>query len=77
MTCDDGRNVQNWWPVWSPDGTRVAFQSNVAGSWRIYVIEVFLFDNITDPAIALDDDDIDNLKKYRLTNTNDVTEVET
>ena len=27
-------------PVWSPDGTRIAFQSYRDGNWDIYVVEV-------------------------------------
>jgi dipeptidyl aminopeptidase/acylaminoacyl peptidase len=30
--------TENWWPAWSPDGDRIAFQSNRSGDHEIYVI---------------------------------------
>lgn|GEM_PF-2989727 len=27
-------------PVWSPDGTKVAFDSNQGGKWNIYIIDL-------------------------------------
>ncbi len=45
-TIDTGRNVttrftfsaaQDYWPVWSPDGARIAYTSDQAGAFRIYV----------------------------------------
>ncbi len=36
LTEDAGRD---WWPVWSPDGTRIAFHSDSDGNWDIYVVD--------------------------------------
>ncbi len=43
----DGSNQQNMtndpaydgWPVWSPDGSKIAFASNRRGNHRIYVMD--------------------------------------
>ncbi len=45
---DDGSSVQrltndpaeDWVGAWSPDGTRLAFQTNRDGNWEIYAINV-------------------------------------
>jgi TolB protein len=44
----DGSNIQNisnspdreHHPAWSPDGARIAFQSDRDGNWEIYVMNV-------------------------------------
>jgi Tol biopolymer transport system component len=36
LTDNDGRDGN---PVWSPDGTRIAFESDRDGTWRIFVMD--------------------------------------
>lgn len=31
----------NRYPVWSPDGTRIAFINNAMGDWKLFIVDVF------------------------------------
>lgn|GEM_PF-3198495 len=59
LTPEAGNDL---WPSWSPDGTRITFQSNRSGTWRIYVMDAFDLDvngegdnlyTLTNPAFFL------------------------
>jgi Tol biopolymer transport system component len=39
LTTDTADNVSNQSPVWSPDGMRVAFESNRSGTWKIWIVD--------------------------------------
>lgn len=38
VTPRSGR-ARDWWPTWSPDGTRIVFASRRAGPWSLFVID--------------------------------------
>ncbi|MBZ0281046.1 MAG: hypothetical protein K8L97_09910 [Anaerolineae bacterium] len=38
VKAQDEQGTNHLWPVWSPDGTQIAFLSNRDGEWQIYVM---------------------------------------
>jgi Tol biopolymer transport system component len=40
VTRVTGKDIDAGWPTWSPDGKRIAFQSEKAGNWDIWTIGV-------------------------------------